>query len=91
LTPTTFLTVNINWLLQVWCKVQAWVAHNVTPLKCTYIKSDWQVSSQKPHKKHIWPNKYLHHGDWAANLSGGVDQGEGRLSHIFSEAPVNWF
>ena len=30
--------------------VQAWVAHFVTPLKCTYDKYDWQVMSQKLHK-----------------------------------------
>ena len=32
--------------------VQAWVAHFVTPLKCTYDDYDWRVTSHKPHKKH---------------------------------------
>ena len=71
-TPTTFLTVNINWLLPVWCKAQSWVAHNVTHLKYKYVKSDWRVTSQKPHEKHIWSNKHLHHGDGAVNPSGDV-------------------
>jgi hypothetical protein len=30
--------------------VQAWVAHFVTPLKCTHDKYDWRVMNQKPHK-----------------------------------------
>ena len=53
--------------------VQAWVGHNVTPLKFMYDKSDWRVTSLKPHKTHKWPNKHHHHGDGAANPSSGVD------------------
>jgi len=53
--------------------VQAWVAHFVTPLKCTYDKNDLRVTSQKPHKKHKSPNKHHHHGGGAARPSSGVD------------------
>ena len=53
--------------------VQVWVAHFVTPLKCTYGKYDWQVTSQKPHKKHKSPNKHDHHGGEAACPSSGVN------------------
>jgi hypothetical protein len=53
--------------------VQAWVGHFVTPLKCTYNKYDWQVTSQKPHKKHKSPNKNHHHGGEAACPSSEVD------------------
>ena len=54
--------------------VQAWVAHFVTPLKCTYNKYDWRVTSQKPHKKHKSPNQHHHHhGGGAARPSSGVD------------------
>ena len=49
------------------------VAHFVTPLKCTYNKYDWQVTSQKPHKKHKSPNKHHHHGGGAAHPSSGMD------------------
>jgi len=53
--------------------VQAWVAHFVTPLKCMYDEYDWQVTSQKPHKKLKSPNKHHHHGVGAACPSSGVD------------------
>ena len=53
--------------------VQAWVAHFVTPLKCTYDKYDWRVMSQKPHKKHKSPNKHDHHAGEAAHPSSGVN------------------
>ena len=53
--------------------VQAWVAHFVTPLKCTYDKYDWRVTSQKPIKKHKSRNKHDHHGGEAARPSSGVD------------------
>jgi hypothetical protein len=52
---------------------QAWVAQFVTPLKCMYDKYNWQVMSQKPHKKHKSPNKHHHHGGKAARPSSGVD------------------
>ncbi len=53
--------------------VQACVGHFVTPLKCTYDKYDWRVTSQKPHNKHKSPNKHDHHGGEAARPSSGVD------------------
>jgi hypothetical protein len=53
--------------------VQAWVAYFVTPLKCTYNKYDWQVTSQKPHKKHKSLTKHHHHGGEAAHPSSGMD------------------
>jgi hypothetical protein len=53
--------------------VQAWVGHFVTPLKCMYDKYDWQVTSQKPHKKHKHHDKQHHHGVGAARPSSGVD------------------
>jgi len=42
--------------------VQAWVAHFVTPLKCTYDEYKCRVTSQKPHKKHKQHEKQHHHG-----------------------------
>jgi hypothetical protein len=58
--------------------VHAWVAHFVTPLKYTYNKYDWRVTSQKPHKKHKSPNpnntnKHDHHGGEAARPSSGAN------------------
>ncbi len=53
--------------------VQAWVAHFVAPLKCTYDENDWQVMSQKPHKKHKQHDKQQHHGVGAAHPSSGVN------------------
>jgi len=53
--------------------VQAWVAHFVIPLKYTYDEYDWQVMSQKPHKKHKSPTKHHHHGGGAAHPFSGVD------------------
>ncbi len=65
--------------ISVWCvhvgTWQAWVAHNVKPLKRKCNKSGWWVSSQKPHKKHKLPNKLHQHGVGAArpSTSNGVD------------------
>ena len=53
--------------------VQTWVAYFVTPLKFTYDKYDWQVTSQKPHKKHKSLNKHHHHGGEATHPSSGMD------------------
>jgi len=52
--------------------VQAWVAHFVTPLKSTYDEYGWQVTSQKPHKKHKQHDKQHHHGIGAARPSSGM-------------------
>jgi len=74
--------------------VQAWVGHFVTPLKCTYDKCDWQVTSQKPHKEHKSPNKNHHHGGGATRPSSGVDLMNphrprgGVLAHARSNAAI---
>ena len=53
--------------------VQAWMAHFVTPLKCTYNKYNWRVTSQKMRKKHKQHDKQHHHGVGAARPSSGMD------------------
>ena len=55
---------------QVWCKpgwVTLWHLWNVGRT------SDWQVTSQKPHKKHTSPTKHHSYGGGAARPSSGVD------------------
>ena len=59
-------------------------------IKSTHDESDWQVTSQKPHKKHKWPNKHHHHGGGSANPSGGVDSMNPRQPRD-GEDPVEWF
>ncbi len=70
--------------------VQAWVAHFVTPLKCTYDEYNWQVTSQKLHKKRKQHDKQHHHGVGVAHPSSGVHAawGVGGLAYVCSKAAV---
>jgi hypothetical protein len=67
------LICNDTHTFQLHGMVQAWVAHFVTPLKCTYDKYDWQVTSQKPRIMQKSANIHHHHGGDAACPSSGVD------------------